>query len=74
MAVGTFVAIEYGGVDALALIAKTDAYTGLDLAKKIDPMLGTAAVALAINEFMEPIRLVFVVATTKPVVKMFKRS
>jgi len=67
----TFVAIEYGGVDALALVSKMDAYTGFDMASRINPTVGSLAVALIANECLEPIRLVFVVSTTKPVVHMF---
>ena len=73
MAGASYLAIEYGGLDAMAIIAKTDVYTGLDLAEKVDPRLGTVAVAIALNECLEPIRLVFVVSTTKPVVNMFSK-
>jgi hypothetical protein len=66
-----FVGIEYGGVDALEIISQLDHYTGFDIASRISPTLGSAAVSAAINECLEPIRLVFVVSTTKPVVKMF---
>ncbi len=66
-----FVGIEYGGVDALELISQLDHYTGYDFASKINPTLGSAAVSVVINECLEPIRLVFVVSTTKPVVNMF---
>jgi hypothetical protein len=72
MAGACYFGIEYGGVDAMALIAKTDAYTGFDLANKVDPKLGTMAVAVALNECLEPLRLIFVVSTTKPVVNMVK--
>jgi hypothetical protein len=66
-----FVGIEYGGFDALEIISQLDYYTGFDIASRISPTLGSAAVSAAINECLEPIRLVFVVSTTKPVVKMF---
>jgi len=66
--VGCYAAMEYGGVEALPLIQHLDQLTGFDLANKIDPSLGNIAVAVAVNEMLEPIRLPFIVATTQPVV------
>eukprot|EP00429_Kryptoperidinium_foliaceum_P030650 CAMPEP_0176134184 /NCGR_PEP_ID=MMETSP0120_2-20121206/68044_1 /TAXON_ID=160619 /ORGANISM="Kryptoperidinium foliaceum, Strain CCMP 1326" /LENGTH=150 /DNA_ID=CAMNT_0017469821 /DNA_START=106 /DNA_END=558 /DNA_ORIENTATION=+ len=63
----TYLAIEVGQVDALRLISNVDAFTGFDLASKVDPKLGQVGLALVVNEMMEPIRLPFVVATLKPV-------
>lgn len=62
-----FVAIEVGGLDALALVAKVDAYTGWNLASHIDPTLGKFALTAMMAELMEPIRLPIVIVTCKPV-------
>lgn len=66
----TYTAIEVGGIDAMAVIAKMDAFTGYDMTSKIDPTLGTIGVTLVANELLEPIRLPLVVMTTKPIVEM----
>jgi hypothetical protein len=66
----TYTAIEVGGIDAMAVIAKVDAFTGYDMTSKIDPTLGTIGVTLVANELLEPIRLPLVVMTTKPVVEL----
>ena len=68
----TFTAIDIGGFDAMPLIANIDGMIGTNIAQSIDPRLGNMAVSLAVNEALEPVRLPFVVMTTKPVVKMFK--
>lgn len=60
--------IELGNVDAIALIAQVDGYTGWSVSTKIDPTFGTIGLTLAINELLEPLRLPVVVLTTKPVV------
>lgn len=67
----TYGAIEMGAIDAMALIAKADSYTGLDLASKVDPQLGAIGITLVFNEMLEPIRLPIVVLTTKPIVETF---
>mmetsp|Transcript_19097 Transcript_19097/g.27864 ORF Transcript_19097/g.27864 Transcript_19097/m.27864 type:complete len:194 (+) Transcript_19097:37-618(+) len=67
----TYTAIEFGNVDAMAIIAKADTYTGFDLCSKIDPTLGTIGLTIAFNEMLEPIRLPIVVLTTKPIVETF---
>lgn len=64
-------AITFGEVDVLQILGKIDAYTGWELASRIDPSLGTIALALALNEVLEIPRLPFVVLTTKPVVNFF---
>uniref|UniRef100_A0A7S3PU42 DUF1279 domain-containing protein n=1 Tax=Chaetoceros debilis TaxID=122233 RepID=A0A7S3PU42_9STRA len=64
----TYGAIEAGGIDAMALIAKSDTYTGFDLHSKVDPTMGTIGITLVFNEMLEPLRLPIVVVTTKPVV------
>ena len=68
----TYAAIDIGGFDALPLIAKIDGVIGTNVAHSIDPRLGNVAVSIAVNEILEPLRLPFVVMTTKPIVKMFK--
>ena len=64
---GCFFAIEVGGIDAMALIAQFDGWTGWNLTSHIDPQLGKIGLALVMNELIEPIRLPFVIATVKPV-------
>lgn len=64
----TYAAIEVGGIDAIALIAKVDNLTGFEISQKIDPAVGTIGLTLAVNEMLEPLRLPIVVFTTKPIV------
>ena len=66
MGVGMYLAIDFGGLDAMHIIQKFDNYTGLSLTEKIDPQLGKIGLALVMNEMLEPIRLPIVVATLKP--------
>ena len=73
-AVLTYGAITVGDVDVIALLAKLDTYTGLDISSKVDPALGTIALTVAVNELLEPLRLPIVVVTTKPVVNFFSRG
>ena len=67
-----YLAIDLGGMDAMAIIAKGDTLltqlTGseFNIVSKVDPQLGKIGVALVLNEMLEPIRLPFVVATLKP--------
>jgi len=67
------IAIEAGGVDAIAILAKVDSLTGFEISTKVDPTLGAIGLALGINECLEPIRLPLVVLTTKPVVNLFTK-
>ena len=69
----TYLAIDVGGFDALPLIAKIDGLFGTSVAGSINPQLGNIALALAVNEVLEPVRLPVVVMTTKPVVKYINR-
>jgi len=68
----TYGAIEVGNVDAIALLAKVDNFTGYEISTKVDPTLGTIGLTVAINELIEPLRLPIVVMTTKPVVHFFQ--
>ncbi|GMH93604.1 hypothetical protein TL16_g12677 [Triparma laevis f. inornata] len=66
-------AMCYGGihffdVDVLVLLEYLDDLTGYDISTRVDPSLGEVAVAVALNEMLEPVRLPFVVVTTKKVV------
>ena len=72
-AVLTYGAIEVLDVDAIALLARVDNFTGLDIANKVDPTLGTIGLTVAVNELIEPLRLPIVVFTTKPVVDTLTR-
>ena len=67
----TYGAIECGGIDAMALLAKLDGYTGYDMTSKVDPTLGAIGLTLVVNEILEPLRLPLVVMTVKPVVETF---
>eukprot|EP00814_Leptocylindrus_danicus_P008158 CAMPEP_0116020974 /NCGR_PEP_ID=MMETSP0321-20121206/10111_1 /TAXON_ID=163516 /ORGANISM="Leptocylindrus danicus var. danicus, Strain B650" /LENGTH=241 /DNA_ID=CAMNT_0003491757 /DNA_START=68 /DNA_END=796 /DNA_ORIENTATION=+ len=69
----TYLAIDVGGFEALPLIAKIDGLFGTNVAGSINPQLGNIALALAVNEVLEPVRLPIVVMTTKPVVKYMNR-
>jgi hypothetical protein len=66
-AVVCYGAIEVGGIDAMALVARADAYTGWDLVSQINPSLGKVGLALVVNELIEPLRLPMVIMTVKPV-------
>mmetsp|Transcript_11267 Transcript_11267/g.15790 ORF Transcript_11267/g.15790 Transcript_11267/m.15790 type:complete len:231 (+) Transcript_11267:162-854(+) len=68
-AVLTYGAINIFGVDAMEIISWADGFTGFDLTSKVDPTLGTIGLTIAVNELIEPLRLPFVVVTTKPIVK-----
>eukprot|EP00551_Chaetoceros_affinis_P009543 CAMPEP_0203672406 /NCGR_PEP_ID=MMETSP0090-20130426/8389_1 /ASSEMBLY_ACC=CAM_ASM_001088 /TAXON_ID=426623 /ORGANISM="Chaetoceros affinis, Strain CCMP159" /LENGTH=152 /DNA_ID=CAMNT_0050537717 /DNA_START=172 /DNA_END=630 /DNA_ORIENTATION=+ len=68
----TYGAIELGGVDAVALVAKADSFTGYDFSSKIDPTYGKIGVAIVLNELMEPLRFPFTVSITKPIVDAFR--
>lgn len=70
----TYGSITLGGVDVISLLHKVDGYTGLEIASKVDPQLGTIALTIAANELLEPVRLPIVVLTTKPVVNFFSNT
>eukprot|EP00568_Trieres_chinensis_P018896 CAMPEP_0183329504 /NCGR_PEP_ID=MMETSP0160_2-20130417/84828_1 /TAXON_ID=2839 ORGANISM="Odontella Sinensis, Strain Grunow 1884" /NCGR_SAMPLE_ID=MMETSP0160_2 /ASSEMBLY_ACC=CAM_ASM_000250 /LENGTH=202 /DNA_ID=CAMNT_0025497695 /DNA_START=105 /DNA_END=713 /DNA_ORIENTATION=- len=69
----TYVAIDVGDVDAMAILARVDNWTGWDLSNKVDPTLGTIGLTIAVNELLEPLRLPIVVFTVKPVVDFFSK-
>lgn len=64
----TYAAIEVGGVDVIALLARVDVLTGYEISSKVDPTIGTIGLTVAVNELLEPLRLPIVVFTTKPIV------
>lgn len=64
-------AITLGNVDVMAMIGKVDGWTGYDISSKVDPTLGTIGVTVVANELLEPVRIPFVIMTTKPVVEFF---
>jgi hypothetical protein len=68
--VGMYLAIDIGGLDAMEILAKADAYTGWSLSDKVDPQMGKIGLALLLNEMAEPVRLPVVVATLKPVMEL----
>ena len=63
-----YVSIDIFGVDAMAILENIDLRMGWSLADKVDPTVGNVGLAVVANEFLEPIRLPFVVFTVKPVV------
>jgi hypothetical protein len=69
----TYASIEVLGVDAMALFARVDGWTGYDISSKVDPTLGTIGLTIAVNELLEPLRLPIVVFSTKPVVDFFSQ-
>jgi hypothetical protein len=62
-----YLGIDFGGLDAMALLERIDSNLGWSLSEKVDPQLGKMGVALILNECLEPVRLPFVVVTLKPV-------
>lgn len=72
----SYAAIEVGGVDPLIVAGKVEALVGMEPASisgRLDPMLGQIGLVVAVNECLEPLRLPFVVVTTKPVVNFFSK-
>lgn len=73
----SYAAIELGGVDPLWVAAQAENFLGWEAASisgRIDPTMGQIALVVAANECLEPLRLPFVVVTTKPVVNFFSKS
>ena len=62
-----YLGIDFGGLDAMALLDRIDATLGWSVSDKVDPQLGKMGVALILNECLEPVRLPLVVVTLKPV-------
>ena len=72
----SYAAIELGGVDPMMVAAKIENFMGWEamyLSGKLDPTLGQIGLVVAVNECLEPLRLPFVVVTTKPVVNFFSK-
>ena len=73
----SYAAIELGGVDPLIVANKLEMFLGWEnnsLAGRLDPTLGQIGLVVAVNECLEPLRLPFVVFTTKPVVNAFSKK
>lgn len=73
----SYAAIELGGVDPLMVAAKLESFIGLEpeaITGKLDPTIGQIGLVVAVNECLEPLRLPFVVVTTKPVVNAFSKA
>lgn len=66
-----YLAIDVGGLDAMALLAKIDANLGWKLTEMVDPQYGKIGLALLLNEVLEPVRLPFVITTLKPAIDTF---
>ncbi|KAL3811050.1 hypothetical protein ACHAXA_004561 [Cyclostephanos tholiformis] len=72
----SYAAIELGGVDPLIVAGKVENFMGWEatsISGKLDPTLGQIGLVVAVNECLEPLRLPFVVVTTKPVVNFFSK-
>jgi len=72
----SYAAIELGGVDPLMVAGKIENFMGweaMSISGKLDPTLGQIGLVVAVNECLEPLRLPFVVVTTKPVVNFFSK-
>ena len=72
----SYTAMKVGGVDPLVVAAKAEMWLGLEngsITGRLDPTLGEIGLVLLLNELLEPIRLPFVVMTTKPVVDAMSR-
>mmetsp|Transcript_8384 Transcript_8384/g.18784 ORF Transcript_8384/g.18784 Transcript_8384/m.18784 type:complete len:231 (+) Transcript_8384:180-872(+) len=73
----SYAAIELGGVDPMMVAAKIENFMQWDPASisgRLDPTLGQIGLVVAVNECLEPLRLPFVVVTTKPVVNFFTKN
>lgn len=73
----SYLAIEVGGVDPIMVAHKIESFLGWEydaIAGKVDPQIGMVGLVIAVNECLEPLRLPFVVLTTKPVVNFFTKK
>ncbi len=68
-----YAGIELGGVDSVGLVQSVDGFLGTELAARVDPKLGNLAVAVALNEMLEPVRLPLAIASTPTVLSMVRR-
>ncbi|KAL3766968.1 hypothetical protein ACHAW5_002876 [Stephanodiscus triporus] len=72
----SYAAIELGGVDPIIVASKIENFMGWEAASvsgRLDPTLGRIGLVVAVNECLEPLRLPFVVVTTRPVVNFFTK-
>ncbi|KAL7559377.1 hypothetical protein ACA910_008002 [Epithemia clementina (nom. ined.)] len=67
MLVATYLVIDWGHVDVMALLFKLDHWTGYDISSQVRPEYGKLGLALVLNETLEVVRLPFVIVTVKPV-------
>ena len=73
----SYLAIEFGGVDPIMVAHKLESFLGWEydaIAGRVDPQIGMVGLVVAVNECLEPLRLPFVVLTTKPVVNFFTKK
>lgn len=73
----SYLAIEFGGVDPIMVAHKIESFLGWEydaIAGRVDPQIGMVGLVVAVNECLEPLRLPFVVLTTKPVVNFFTKK
>ena len=64
--VGTYLTLDGGLIDAVRIVDGFDGLAGTQLSGRLDPDLGNVAMAIALNEMLEPIRLPIVVRATQP--------
>lgn len=67
--IGIFAMLHTGIMDGMQLLHVIDNTFDLTLAERVDPSLGNIALAFALNEMIEPLRLPCVVVSTPAVVK-----
>lgn len=67
--IGIFAMLHTGIMDGMLLLHVIDNTFDLTLAERVDPSLGNIALAFALNEMIEPLRLPCVVVSTPAVVK-----
>jgi hypothetical protein len=72
--VGIFGAISMGGLDPFSLVAAFDGVAGTSLVEflptDLDPLFGNAALAVALNELLEPVRLPLVLLSTPAMMRL----
>merc|ERR1712159_201142 len=69
---GIYAGLQLSGADSVALISAVDAKLNTELASRVDPTAGNVAIAVALNEIIEPLRLPVAIATTPKVVSWIR--
>ena len=66
MLMTSYLAMEYGNVNVMALLHQLDGWTGYNFSGNVRPEYGKIGLALVLNEVLEVVRLPFVIVTVKP--------